>query len=436
MTTSEEHKPLHIVSLEVENVKRIRAVEIDPDGNVVIIGGRNEQGKSSILDAIEMALRGAKAIPIEPVRHGARKGFIKEELGNLATQEVEYTVERTFTAKGSQLVVRGKDGVPVPGPQTLLDSLYAAIAFDPFSFARKEPKEQDELLRKAVGLDLSDLKSARDVAYAKRTDGNKEIKRLEGALDSTEFHPGAPKETVDVAALTEKLQVHRNAVGARNALVAAIDGKRARLNEKQDQVSRIQRQLTDLLRECTELGDLITSEEAKLPPEPAPIDDVQEKLRTAEATNTKVRANAEHAKLEKELKTKTDEAEQLTGVIEDLDKQKAERLAATKFPIDGLGFDDEIGPTLNGVPLAQACQSAKLRLSVAIGAALNPRIKVMLIREGAFLDDESLKLLSALAKEHQCQLFIERVGTKDKSAIVIEDGAVLEAPAEATAGAA
>lgn len=433
---SEEQKPLHIVTLEVSNVKRLRAVAITPKGDTIVIGGRNAQGKSSILDSIEMALGGKRAIPLEPVRHGARKADVDLALGNAQTGEIEFKIERSFGPKGSELVVRGADGVPKASPQKLLDSLCAKVTFDPLAFSRMEPAQQDELLKNMVGLDLSDLKAARDVAYEKRSEVNKEVKRLEAVLKSTAHHPGAPKQPVDIAALNEKLQIHRNAVGSRNTLIALIDKDRAKLGFIDEQIAKLERELAEQrVRREEQVKAIATAEEA-LPPVPAPADDVQEQLKTAEATNAKVRANAEHERLEKELTAKAKEADEFTDVIADIDGEKAERLAAVKFPIAGLGFDDA-GPTFNGVPLAQASQAERLRLSVAIGAALNPRIKVMLIREGSLLDADSLALLAELAKETGAQCWIERVGNGDEGAIIIEDGSILEAAVpERTAGAA
>jgi len=416
-----------IVRLEVSNIKRVRAVTIVPKGDVVLVGGANGAGKSSTLDAIEMALSGKKAIPVEPVHHGARRARIVVDLGDIV-------VERTFDAKGTQLVVRAADGVPQPSPQNLLDSLCSKVCFDPLSFARMEPKKQDELLKKLVGLDFSDLQAARERAFARRADANKDVKRLEAVLDSTESHADAPKELVDVAALTEKMQVHRNLVGARNTLKAQIDGDERGLTFHDESIAKLEREL-EAAR--TRRADLVTSIEERrtqLPPEPSSIDDVQEQLRTAETKNAKYRANAEHAKLEKELAAKATEAEELTGAIASIDEEKAGRLAAAKFPIDGLGFDDA-GPTFNGVPLAQASQAERLRLSVAIGAALNPKVNIMLIRDGSLLDDKSLQLLEQLAHETGAQCWVERVGTKDPTAVIIEDGAVLEEPTAEANGA-
>jgi DNA repair exonuclease SbcCD ATPase subunit len=428
--TDEQKKPLHILRLEVANIKRIKVLRLRVTDRTVLIGGKNEQGKSSAIDAIQMALGGKRMLPREPVRHGARRGDIEADLGDLETQEVEYTVERSITAKGTEVIVRGKDGVEMSSPQTLLDTLYSQIAFDPFGFSRMDADKQDALLKELVGLDFTTHNAARERAYNERTAVNKEVTRLKALLKSSEAFPKAPKKLVDVVALTEKLQAYTNEMGARKTLVAFIEHDNTIVAGMDEQIAKLERSLAELRANRQELAKDIEERTAKLPPEPAPVDDVREQLRNAETINNQVRANLERAKIEKELDEKVAQAEELTNAIDSIDAEKAELLAKAKFPIEGLGFDDAVGPTYKGAPLAQASQAAKIRVSVAIGAAINPRIKVMLIREGAFLDDDSLKLLSELADEHECQLWIERVGTGDKAAIIIEDGEIASDHAE------
>lgn len=423
---------LRIVELRAENIKRLQAVEIHPSGELVVIGGRNAQGKSSTLDAIEMALGGASTIPPDPIRHGARKGRVVVDLGELV-------VERTFTPKGTTLTVTSKDGTPQKSPQALLDSLCSSIAFDPIAFARLEPKKQDEVLKRVLGLDFSELDSDRAELFAARTDTKRELKGLEARLDAMPVPeaglPKAEQSAADILAEVEQRQAQRVENEKARAFVVELEREHRGLGSDLQALDRRIAELEEKLAEArsdreavAERRDSLTASIERKREEVAALvdpdlDEPKARLATLEATNRKVRQVQERAKLEAEAKKLTARADELTGAIEAIDEKKAAALASAKFPVEGLGFD-ELGPTLHGAPLEQASQAEKLRLSVAIGAALNPRLRVMLLRDGSVLDDDGMRLLAELAQAHGLQLWCERVGDRDASAIIIEDGMV------------
>ena len=115
---------MKIVKLTAENIKKLRAVEIVPQGNVVKISGKNEQGKTTVLDSIFWALGGTKAIQEEPIRQGETKASIRLELDDLV-------VTRTFTPGNSYLKVENKEGTSFKSPQAMLDKLVGKLSFDP-----------------------------------------------------------------------------------------------------------------------------------------------------------------------------------------------------------------------------------------------------------------------------------------------------------------
>lgn len=417
--SSKPEKPLHVIALEVSNVKRLRAVRVTPGaGPVVVIGGKNAQGKSSTLDAIEMALGGGKAIPTEPIRHGARKGGIVVNLGELV-------IERTFTAAGSQLVVRGADGTPQKSPQAILDALCSKIAFDPVAFLRHEPKKQDEILKQVIGLDFAQLDSERETLFRARADVKRASREREALLATLpQPVPGLPAQEVSSAELAVELERRRE-----------VEASNARKNR--EHVAHVQERLANDDELARLRGELAMAErrEATLAEEAARLDaevlalvdpnvaEIRDQLAGVDELNAKIRANGARSSCETLIAAIGAKADELTDAIASIDEKKQEALAAAKFPVEGLGFD-ETGPTLNGVPLEQASQAEKLRLSVAIGAALNPRLRVILVRDGSVLDDEAMRLLAELAQANDLQVWLERVGDKDPGAVVIEDGMV------------
>lgn len=421
---------MHIISLEAENVKRLRAVSIKTNGaSAVVIGGRNAQGKTSVIDAIEMALGGKEAIPAEPVRHGARRASIVLDLG-------EFVVERTFDAKGTKLVVKNAEGVEQLSPQTLLNSLLSKVSFDPFEFSRMDDKKQDAILKSVVGVDFTQLDAKRERAFSARTEKNREVKSLKARIAAMPRHVGA-LPAVSVAELVTELSKREEATKARGKLYAAFQESEATLNKVGEEISETQGEILRLeekLKKLRERSDeVLKATEAALADfeafGPAPnLEEIREQLSTAEERNKIAAEKAAREKSEDELAALERAAEELTDEIESIDGEKKAALEAAQFPVPGLGFND-LGPTLNGVPLSQASQAERLRVSVAIGLALNPKLKVLLVREGALLDEEALQLLAQLAEDAGAQVWVERVGKGDPGAIIIEDGMVENAEA-------
>lgn len=142
----------------------------------------------------------------------------------------------------------------------------------------------------------------------------------------------------------------------------------------------------------------------------------------AEATQ-RISANETRTKLAATLPTARKAADDLTARIEAIDAEKTAALANAKFPVAGLSFDDN-GVTFNGLPFSQASAAEQLSVSVAIAAALNPKLRVMLVRDGSLMDDKSLALLGELAAKNDLQVWVERVGKGDECSVIIEDGAV------------
>ncbi len=424
---------LHILTLEIENVKKLRAIRIHPDGSLVVVGGKNGQGKTSTLDAIEMALAGGRSIPQEPVRRGARKARIVVDLGELV-------VERTFTAKGTQLVVRGKDGVAKDGPQALLNKLYSEVTLDPLAFAHMDPKKQDETLKRILGLDFSELDREWQTLYEARRVENRVTKDLDARLRAMPPpRPGLPSDEVKVSDLITELtrlqavvtqnEQARRGVAAKisnaKSLEKSVGEKRAEIMDLEAAINRLRNQLTELEDELnareTELEDEVTAAQELVDPD---LDETRARIESAEDTNRHVRAAQQRVAVENQVAASEKKVRDYTNALGAIEEQKRDQLGAAKFPVPGLGFD-ESGVTLNGIPLAQASDAEKLRLSVAIAAALSPRLKVALVREGSRLDADGLKLLATLAAEQGLQVWLEKVSDDGAGCtVVLEDGMV------------
>lgn len=432
-----------IIRLQVDNVKRLRAIDITPGRHLMVIGGKNDQGKSSVLDAITWLLGGAKALPEVPVRVGEKSAKIVADLGDLV-------VTRTITAAGGgSLTVKTKDGASYTSPQAILDKLTGKLTFDPLAFTLLKPAEQLEALMRLTGLSFAEEQKQRDGLYVERTNANRSLDAAAAVLLSMPAHDAtAPAQEVSVADLVAKLEAaqttnenaRRLADAARDAQGAVmeaqreVDGVDRTIGGVEAEIARLQHRLTELKAsrdtKAKTVEELQTAAAAaeKLAVDAPTVDaaPIRQELAGAALVNQRVERNAKRMAQQASVDGLKARVDELTKAIEHMDAQKRAKIAAAKFPVEGLSLSDT-GVVYNGVPFAQASSAVKIRVSVAMAVALNPKLKVMLIRDGSLLDEDSLAQIAALAEEHDTQVWVERVGKGAECAVIIDDGSVAPA---------
>lgn len=423
---------MKILKLTAENLKRIQVVEITPDGALVQITGRNGAGKSSVLDAITYAIGGKDTVCAEPLRKGEKRGKAVVDLGDII-------VTRTFTeGGGGQLTVTSKDGTKQASPQAVLDKLCGRISLDPLAFSRMEPKAQATTLRNLAGLDFTKIDQARQAAYDGRTVANREVARLQAQLQSMTHHADAPANEVSGEAVLSEFQA---AMSLSDEMARAGRDNHARrdlLGQISARQLQISRELDALFTEQGKLEEEVIEVQASIKATSSWIDaqpefdlaGLKQKLSGLEATNHAVRENRRRLGVESDIRLAHADVAKTTDRIAALDAKKQEMLAAAKFPIDGLSFDDN-GVLLNSIPFAQASAAEQLRTSVAIALAMNPKLKVVLIRDGSLLDSAGLKLIAEMAEAADAQVWCERVSDGAPVGVLIEDGCVAVATATA-----
>lgn len=416
---------MKIVRLEAENFKRLKAVEIAPGGNIVEITGKNGAGKTSVLDAIWAALGGKDAAPPVPIRKGEEEARISLDLGELK-------VIRKFRAQENgafttSLVVESSEGARFPSPQGVLDALVGSLTFDPLAFQRMDAKGQFATCRAFVpDVDFVKIEQLNRGDFERRTDVNRKIRDLKGELAALPNYPSDLPESVDLAGLEEKLAT----AGEHNAEIVQRRANReraeARLAEIDTELARLGGEKADILKRLQDAPAL-----------PAPIDtaEVRAQLEEARGVSEMISGARRRRELEERISTEEEAEKALTASMDTRKKEAAEAVAAAKMPIPGLGFGDGL-VLLNGVPFEQASDAEQLRASIAIAAAMNPRLKIVRVRDGSLLDADAFTVLEAFAAEHDLQIWIETVASGRSHAVLIENGEVASAPeASAEVGA-
>lgn len=454
---------MKIISLTSENIKRLTAVEIRPDGNLVQITGKNGQGKTSVLDSIWWALAGASHIQSVPIRQGATEARICLDMG-------EIIVTRTFSAKDdgptTRITVENAGGARYPSPQKMLDGLVGALSFDPLAFTRMDRREQFETLRQFVpGVDFDAIDAANKADFARRTEINRSAKVAAAAAERIDVPADLPDEPIDEAALLasmqaaaeqnadierrlaaraqarEKIAANRQAIEelssiVNNEIVKVSARISAEIAELEKQIARAREretaEIAALRADGKTRGDALVAEadalQTKLDAAPAlpdlvGLDDIRVGIERAKRVNAGIADRnrrdaflAEARELEAQSKALTDAMAQRTA-------ERDAAIASAKLPVPGLGFGDG-AVLLDGLPFDQASDAQQLRVGVAIAMATNPKLRVIRVRDGSLLDEDALTLLAQLADEHDCQVWLERVDSTGKVGFVLEDGHV------------
>lgn len=399
-----------ITSLELENVKRIKAVSVTPSATgLTIIGGKNNQGKTSVLDAIAWALGGDRYRPSQPLREGG-EGLTPNLKVSLSNGII---VERK--GKNSDLKVTDPSGRKAG--QQLLNSFLSVLALDLPKFMDASDKEKADTLLKIIGVgDQLAVMDAREntLYYERRAIGQQADQKAKYA-EGLPFVEGVPETEVSASELIQRQQ----SILLQNA---ENEKKRQRLSHLVAERDSLQQQidlLIDQLRNVTEdvaiaqtaAQDLVDQSTAAL----------EEDIRRVDQINQAVRANAEKTRASKEAQALSDQYKALTADIEQIRTQRQSLLASADLPLPGLSVE-------KGVLLyhgkAWDCMSGsdQLRVAVAIVRRLNPACGFVLLDKLEQMDKDTLTDFGEWLEQEGLQAIATRVSTGEECSIIIEDG--------------
>ena len=418
---------MKILQLTITNLTRIRAIEINPTtGEPVVLTGDNAQGKSSVLDSILYGLTNSGLD--DPIRHGAPSGEVVIRLG---VDREEYRVERKATKKGSYLRVFNDEGREISKAQTFLNGLLGNYAFDPLEFVRLKPKQQVEALKEAAGLDFSELDARRAEAYAARTEIGRAGKEAAAQLAAIPEPSGeVPAEEVSAGELVAKLQAMEQAKRDFDGMLSAAAAAAQRHQEKLTEVENLRERLMRAEKEAAELdveaakAKAAADEACKACPTPEQIAAANQAIESVDATNRAVRNARQWAEMDARVKKLRAEYAALDRKIEEVDEEKARMVSECNLPLDGLEFTDE-GVMYRGTFFNQLSTAEQIRISTLVAMAQNPTLRIVMIREGALINRENMRMIAELAAREDYQLWVEKFAEEPgESGLHIVDGAV------------
>lgn len=404
-------EPVKINELLIENVKRVKAVQFEPSADgLTIIGGRNGQGKTSVLDAIAWALGGNNYKPSVPERDGA---LIPPNL------HIELSNGLIVERKGKNSTLKVTDPNGNKSGQQLLNEFVSTLALDLPKFINGSDKDKADSLLKILGIGdvLAQLDTKENQLYAQRTEVGRIADRKKKAADEMPMYPNVPKEPVSATELIKQQQeiLARNGENEQKRQDAAryeqiLANAQIAFDEAKAALQKAEQDCLTARKSAEDLHDESTAE-------------LEKNLAEIEALNIKIRANSTKEAAEVEANNLQQEYDGLTEQIESVREERNKLLDSAELPLPGLSVKD--GKLIyNNMPWDGMSGSDQLKVATAIVRKLNPQCGFVLMDKLEQMDLETLQEFGVWLKQEGLQVIATRVSTGDECSIIIEDGMV------------
>ncbi len=409
---------IKINKLEIENVKRIKAVKIEPTQNgLTIIGGNNNQGKTSVLDAIAWAIGGDRYRPTLAQRNGS---VIYPNLHIVMNNGL--VVERK--GKNSDLKVTDPDGKK--SGQQLLNEFVEQLAIDLPKFMEANNKEKAKTLLQIIGIEneLNALEKEEKELYNERLAIGRIADQKEKFAKEQPYFPDAPHEPISALELIRKQQE-----------ILAKNGENQR---KRDNVEKYKQNILFLRQEVTAMREQLEKKEHELADAQKALDiaitdakdlqdesteELENSLHDIEELNRKVRANLDKDKAEEDARQYREQYRELTNKIEDTRDRRTNLLETAELPLPELSVND--GELIyKGQKWDNMSGSDRLKVATAIVRKINPKCGFVLLDKLEQMDMQTLNEFGQWLEQEGLQAIATRVSTGDECSIIIEDGMV------------
>lgn len=407
---------IKINSLELENVKRVKAVKLEPTKNgLTVVGGKNNQGKTSVLDAIAWALGGAKYKPSQPQREGS---LVEPQLHIELSNGI--VVERL--GKNGSLKVIDPSGQK--GNQSLLDSFISQFALDLPKFMEADKNTKAKILLQIIGVGdrLSVFDKQESELYNRRTEIGRIADQKKKYADEMVQWDGVPEEIVSAAELIQQQQEILARNGRNQELRNQVNNLEAqktlleqRIEEAQKTLNAMHEQFADLMEKLsianTNAKDLQDESTAEL----------EESIANIDSTNAKVRDNLNKQRAQEEADEYKRQYGDLTTQIEDIRKARMELLNGVEMPLKDLSVQD--GELIyKGQKWDNMSGSDQLKVATAIVRKTNPQCGFVLLDKLEQMDIDTMNEFGKWLQDNNLQAIATRVSTGDECSIFIEDG--------------
>lgn len=416
---------MKIWELKSENFKKLN-VSLALKGKSVTVTGKNESGKSSFIDAIFKTLTGEK-IKGSPVQLG--KSSAKNKVTIRKDNGDTISVEKTFQDGKTSLVVKLNDSKTVKSPQTFLDETLGEISFDPLVFVNKTPIEQKRFLMDLLNINLDEFEEKKRTALDELQKVNNDLTKVTGELEELPLldkeykfidSANVVKENEKINNLKNEIVIIDNQISLSNSKIQNYKDQNTEFEKQIKETEiKIKSNLSAIKTGQKYIADLEETKSTIKIPESA---DLETQIKEINKNNEYYRNQQERIAKQREFETIETLKVDTLGKIKGIEKERNKKLAEVKMPIDKLEFFDA-GLMYNGLPLTEdnVSTSRIIEIGIRISIAMNPKLRIMQIKDGSLLDADMMKLIKDICKENDYQLFIEKVSEDKELGFIIDE---------------
>lgn len=412
----DKQEAIKINSLELENVKRVKAVKLEPTKNgLTVVGGKNNQGKTSVLDAIAWALGGAKYKPSQAQREGS---LVEPQL------HIELSNGMVVERLGKNGTLKVTDPSGQKGNQSLLDGFISQFALDLPKFMEADKNTKAKILLQIIGVGdkLSAFDKQETELYNRRTEIGRIADQKKKYADEMVQWDGVPEEIVSAAELIQQQQEILARNGRNQDLrnqVKYLEEQKILLEQRIEEAQKALNAMHEHFAELMEKLSIANTNAKDLQDESTA--ELEESIANIDSTNAKVRDNLNKQRAQEEADEYKRQYGDLTTQIEEVRKARMELLNGVEMPLDELSVQDgEL--VYKGQRWDNMSGSDQLKVATAIVRKTNPQCGFVLLDKLEQMDIDTMNEFGKWLQDNDLQAIATRVSTGDECSIFIEDG--------------
>ena len=410
---------MKVTEFKIENVKKVRTVELDCTGeSLTIIGGKNAQGKTSVLDAIVFALGGNKFKPSEYKNTdtvGDPSIVVKFDNGII--------VERS--GKNGSLKVTDENGQKAG--QALLNEFVSQFALDLPKFLNSNDKDKAKILLDVIGVEkeLYEIEQREQTIYNERHAFGINVDQKKKYAAELDYYEDMPEIPLQSKELLNKIKDIMSQNAENRRLHDNLKQISYSCHIKSEEVAELVKKLKSARQELAELENQLNIAKEVEIPEDKDTDDIQAQIDRMEDDNTMIRANLEKQKAEEDANDGKKKYDLITADLESVRQEKMKLLQNADLPLPGLSIIEGV-LAYNGMKWDCLATSEQLKIAVSIVQKLNVKCQFVLMDKLEQMDIDTMNEFGTWLKEQGLQVIATRVSTGDECSIVIEDGSPIE----------